>query len=879
MFYKQGNLLSIQQPLSTAQEYKPLSILSTAQEYKPLSILSTAQEYKPLSILSTAQEYKPLSILSTGQEYKPLSILSTGQEYKPLSILSTAQEYKPLSILSTAQEYKPLSILSTGQESKPLSILSTGQESKPLRIQAPEYSEHSPGIQAPEYSEHSPGIQAPEYSEHRTGMQAPDNDTAVQNRSFQVLKYEAGFLVCVAIGILFILLMPLIGFFFCCCRCCGNCGGRMYQKQSKKTSCKRRGLYWSLMLITIVILAGNICMFISNDKFTKAINNSPELLNDTLDNMKTFLSEIPQILAPCLGGEILQALGGPVYSLLDSLLLISQEVTSIGEVLMNVNSTTESLKQKQQEIVTNLTAIWKRIEQTLKNPDCTDCDLVVGSLHKPAFHVDFSGMPDLSAPMDAISKVKDANLSAIVNEANKTLNGIPERVSNETRGVVADMNKQLMAIEEEIGQIAQNIPLDQLTEVNKQLDSVMDDLHMYLPEVSQADEYRWITGLILSCLVLLVVVCNSLGLLLGPIGLRPSTDPTKRSCTADCGCVFFMAGVGFSFLYSWLLMLLVLLMFLLGGNVYTLVCKPWSNQQLLKFFNTPDVIPGFNLSDMLGVNTHLEIAQIYSDCKNNDPIWSTLHLEDLVNLDELLNISKYTGDIQAAFNKTSIHPPEISLLNSDLLSLLQDFASSGIHGINFTAIEQQANQNLSSPDIDSFADSLDKLAKNQQNQVIKGELMAEAADLRNLSRRIPEELQPQVETLKNSIKPLKFSTSQIPITINNTLVKVEEAQKVINNTSEIIKEESQSFLNCQIGYLETYVGWANQTITQKVARCKPAANAIDAMEIIACVYIVDSLNAFWFSMGWCLIFLLPSIILSVKLARFYRRMKYMDVYE
>lgn len=41
-------------------------------------------------------------------------------------------------------------------------------------------------------------------------------------------------------------------------------------------------------------------------------------------------------------------------------------------------------------------------------------------------------------------------------------------------------------------------------------------------------------------LVLLVVVCNLLGLLLGPIGLQAKEDPTKRSCTADCGGLFFM---------------------------------------------------------------------------------------------------------------------------------------------------------------------------------------------------------------------------------------------------------------------------------------------------------------------------------------------------
>lgn len=37
-------------------------------------------------------------------------------------------------------------------------------------------------------------------------------------------------------------------------------------------------------------------------------------------------------------------------------------------------------------------------------------------------------------------------------------------------------------------------------------------------------------------------------------------------------------------------------------------------------------------------------------------------------------------------------------------------------------------------------------------------------------------------------------------------------------------------------------------------------------------------NAFWFSLGWCTIFLLPSIILAVRLAKFYRRMHFADVY-
>lgn len=70
----------------------------------------------------------------------------------------------------------------------------------------------------------------------------------------QGLVYQIGFLVCAAIGILYIVLMPIVGFFLACCRCCGNCGGKMYQEQTSFIPCRRRTLYWSLFITTIIIL-------------------------------------------------------------------------------------------------------------------------------------------------------------------------------------------------------------------------------------------------------------------------------------------------------------------------------------------------------------------------------------------------------------------------------------------------------------------------------------------------------------------------------------------------------------------------------------------------------------------------------------------------
>lgn len=52
---------------------------------------------------------------------------------------------------------------------------------------------------------------------------------------------------------------------------------------------------------------------------------------------------------------------------------------------------------------------------------------------------------------------------------------------------------------------------------------------------------RLIVCAVLCCLVLLVVLCNIFGLLLGPLGLKEDVLPTKRSSLSNAGGNFFMA--------------------------------------------------------------------------------------------------------------------------------------------------------------------------------------------------------------------------------------------------------------------------------------------------------------------------------------------------
>lgn len=714
----------------------------------------------------------------------------------------------------------------------------------------------------------------------------------------EVLAYEVGFLVCTAIGILYIVLMPIVGFFLACCRCCGNCGGKMYQKQTSSIHCRRRTLYWTAFVTTVIIFAGNICMFKSNEAVKVSVDQSQVELNKTINNIRSFITAVPEQLhhvvnesyrtvqevtrnldtiGPQLGTEIKDRFRGTLDPALDSVRLLDQETVDTSVELNQLNSSLAQLQSSVDRLQANVTAVKNHINQTLSKANCNDCANLKPELQKLTLDTSIT-TPSLDELQSAVDEVNKANLKSKIKEVEDYFNSIPQTVTNDTKDIVQNSKQVLGNIKTQISQITDKIPLSALTNVSESLNHLQREIGKVTPEVERAEGIRWGVCVALSCVVLLVVVCNILGLVLGPLGLTPKAEPTERSCTADCGGTFLIMGAGFSFLFSWLFMIVVLLLFLLGGNAYTLLCRPWSNGQLLKFIDTPGLIPGLDIGPALGLKTSINISDIYRDCEENQPLWTTLHLSELIDLEDLLNVTKYTEEIQQQFDKTDITLSTISLLTPEEINQLRSF-SNKTSNFDSTAVTQQMN-NISSINLNTTADRLDEFAALQVNNDIRKELQNEGWDLRQIQADIETTLIPQLENLNSTIRSLGSKADKINGTVGEVLSNVGAAQDFLNtNTTQIVKTESRKFLDCQLGYFIVYADWANVTITQQVGRCGPVAAAVDSAEIILCSHIVESLNAFWFSLGWCLIFFIPSIIFSIKLAKYYRRMKYSDVYD
>ncbi|NXL84514.1 PRM1A protein, partial [Alectura lathami] len=364
-----------------------------------------------------------------------------------------------------------------------------------------------------------------------------------------------------------------------------------------------------------------------------------------------------------------------------------------------------------------------------------------------------------------------------------------------------------------------------------------------------------------------------------PVGLQEGTLPTRRSCLSNAGGNFFMAGVGFSFIFSWLLMLLVLITFFLGGNIHALVCESWRSQQLFQLLDTPGLIPGFNLSEVLGDKSGtVSFSQIYRECQQDAALWQTLRLDQRVPLDELLDISQYTGEISTAFEKLNITLSPISLLNEGQRDQLLN-ASRAAQPPDFTHTLQQLDQGVTVRSLQELAAELEQLV-DKAGADVKDDLRADAVQLRELDRELQASFSGPLKTLKENIQLVQSQAPQLEAQTKSVLDKANATEYFLGRELvNIIKNEMLAFLEELLGFFETYITWAKSSLTRDVARCKPVAQSLDNVEAVACDYILDSLNAFWFSLGWCTIFLLPSIILAVRLAKFYRRMDIADIYK
>ncbi|XP_039182483.1 prominin-1 isoform X3 [Crotalus tigris] len=753
--------------------------------------------------------------------------------------------------------------------------------------------------------------------------------------TLQAVYYEIGFIISAALGIIFVLLLPLIGLCFCLCRYCDNCGGEMHQRQKKNANC-RRGCFTSLLLVaTLLSSIGVFFACAANQHLTSQVQGARGLISNNFRDLQMFLNGTPgqidylvnqynitkkKVLSDLnnvgilLGSRVWEQLGKEVYPALDAALTMAgvkveraiKAIRETKEALENVSGCLEMLQEGTEKLHTSLMDVTEDLIDTLNDSACmatqvaSTCNLIRNSLNQLIINANYSKLPGVNPQLVKVNEVLKIDLSNLIQKGYAAFNDTPELVQDQTKNILSAAVPHIKNILENVGSnitaFTKKLPIQKiLTDFTVYLTQCEAYVEDYFPLVEQYDFYRWLGCLILCCMMILILVFFYLGLLCGTCGYDKNATPTTRGCLSNTGGNFLMAGVTFSFLFSWVLMLTVVVTFITGGNVEKLICESFHDKTLFQILDTPYLLNRQWKNYLSGIilknpDIDLTFEQVYSDCKDNKGIYATLHLENLFSIHKILNISMHAEDMSLKIKYININLSNIVLLSNTGKENLLNFGSSGINEINFAAYLSEINKSITKIDLLLYANDLEARADQLPKGALENALKGHANTIRLIHNQqvVPLEQGMAVKkyvrarsTLNQSIKLLQKTSLELPEKVRSVISAIEATQLLINNNASfIIVQEAKKYMDTILGYFEQYSMWVKDSISTQVATCKPIANTIDtAVDIFLCSYAMDSLNAFWFGLGGCSILLIPAIICAVKLAKFYRRMDTEDVYD
>ncbi|XP_062064737.1 prominin-2 isoform X2 [Lepus europaeus] len=456
---------------------------------------------------------------------------------------------------------------------------------------------------------------------------------------------------------------------------------------------------------------------------------------------------------------------------------------------------------------------------------------------------------------------------------NNTFNALPLLAATQMASTIRELKEAVAQEPKGLRTLAEGFPgLKAASRWSQALEELDQSSRPYLQEVQRYETYRWLLGCVLCSTILLVVICNLLGLNLGIWGLSAREDPSHSEARGEAGARFLMAGVGFSFLFAAPLILLVFATFLVGGNVETLVCRSWESGELFEFVDTPgNLPPSMNLSHLLGLRKNISVLLAYQQCKEGAALWKVLQLNDSFNLEQHLDISQFTHKLQWEVQSLKMDLQNLDLLTPAAHRDLEALRSSGIENITYRDLLVQIQKPVVKADVEQLAQQLEGLAQAQGNPVLGQQLQEEAQGLRNLYQERVSTQQNLMAKLNRSMRALESSALELQLQTTEVLTNVTRLKAELPaRVDHILRNVSECFLAREMGYFSQYLAWVKEEVTQHIATCQPLSAALDNSHVILCDMMADPWNAFWFCLAWCTFFLIPSIIFAVKTSKYFR---------
>ncbi|XP_016159133.1 PREDICTED: prominin-2 [Ficedula albicollis] len=712
-------------------------------------------------------------------------------------------------------------------------------------------------------------------------------------RTSQVVQYELGYVICAAVALLFTVAVPVAGMCFCYCRSRRRCGGRL-RAHRRSLGCRRRCLLACLSFTSLVILISVTCAFVTSQRVKGQMEPGLGAVPSTLRTLRQHLAHVPQGVQMVVDKfevprkQIISDLGGlsrsvglsihgqlkaMTYAALADLQDRAGDLQTSLHHLQILHRTARALAAARAELEPALRERRRRVVALLDDPRCTSCASVLGRAQGLELGADYGKVPSVEKVLKALAGLPRSDFAEMIRQGNGTFNSIPELAVERMAQVIQDLRGDLARTAEKVQSIADGFPLPDYTRpVSEALLKAEERSQPYLREAERFERYRWIAGTVLCSIILLILACNVTGMALGAYGLSKREDPSDYECRGEAGAKFLLVGVGLAFLFSWLLILLVFATFLVGGNIQTLVCRNWVNQEIYKFIDTPgNLPPSMNVTHHLNLRRDSNLSSAYRECKSGAGLWEVLQLDRSYDLDEHLRTPKYAADFQKRLGDFTANLGDVRLLRSEGRQDLENFARSGVDEVDYGRFQEEMKNPVVQTSLPGLARNLEGLQKMQRNSTVAGRLAAEARALWHMQNSTVQSQEALVAKLGESVQFLSRLAPHLKERVKRTLATTASVEaRLPVQAQQILRQELGCFTRKELRYFAQYLNWVGQTLREDVASCQPLATALDNGRVILCDRIADPWNAFWFSLGCCTFFLIPNIIFAVRLTKHFR---------
>lgn len=438
---------------------------------------------------------------------------------------------------------------------------------------------------------------------------------------------------------------------------------------------------------------------------------------------------------------------------------------------------------------------------------------------------------NFSSAADVQKKIDDttASVNAYTNEVTGQINSTNATVQSSVSSFISSTEELRQNIQDAQGNITDSLSNENL------------------------DKWSWTRYSLLVFIVPIafILLCLAFGLLFGIVGYKPNVEPYERSTISSLGGACLMVAVVLTFIFAWILMLITMTFFGIGFLTETIVCKETfenRNNDMFTFIQN-NWEKQINAGDFV-----VNISLLVNSCEQNDTLYIALNASQVLNLSDIQNSVKTISngiDINKImkFDQNSVYVVDrnqLGQLQGVLVNLSSTLSSNPpiTNTSQTTEAMKQISANVTSQsDINEF---------NKLNNMFI-----------NLNTNIEKRSNSYIKLLgllsKANLLVNDF-TANYPNAIDPNIVIVE-----VNKTATESVKRAQDNLT---QYTDTFIS----RVEYDTAKCNPLYQVYENVGDILCKQVMNPVQAIWLSLGWCLLFFIPLIVIAVKLEKYFRKM-------